>query len=179
MIGGHPTVPRSDIHFVLSNPRRRSALEYLRRARGLTSVRELSEHVAATETGVTPPPRTVRETVYVSLTQTHLPALAEIGVIAYDDATKEVKALDTARDVRVYMEVVTWFGITWDEYYRYLGILALLVIMAVEFDVPLVAAVDLLVWVTVFLGVFAVSMLYQFRRVAQPLVHWVSRRRQF
>lgn len=169
------SVPESKIHFVLSNPRRRETLRFLANRSGRATVRELSEYIASTESGETPPPRQVRETVYVSLHQTHLPALDELGIIEYDMANKEITSLEPSRDLRVYMEVVTRFGITWDEYYRYLGVLGLLVIVAVEIGVPWIANGGALLWATVFLGVFAISTMYQFRSIGLPVHHWVSR----
>ena len=176
MIGfSQPAVPETDIHFVLSNPRRRETIRFLARNAGRTTVRELSEYIASSETGDHPAPRQVRETVYVSLIQTHLPALDELGIIDYDRTTKEVVSLDASREFRVYMEVVTRFGITWDEYYRYLGVLALLVVLAVETNVPLVSGVDSLVWATVFLALFALSTIYQFRSLGGSLRGWIGR----
>lgn len=163
-------LPQSTIHFVLSSDRRRDVLRYLERSGGRTSIRALSEYVATNETGVAPAPRKVRETVYVSLIQTHLPALADLGVIHYDRANREVVSLDASRDLRVYMEVVTRFGITWDEYYRYLGVLGLLTVVAIEVGVPGLAAVDPLLTATGFLAAFALSTIYQFRRQWRPFL---------
>ena len=170
---GNRTVPESTVHFVLSNRRRRETLKYLAAAPGTTTVRELSEHIAATETGTHPPPRRARETVYVSLIQTHLPALEEVGVIDYDETHKQVRPRPAARGVRVYMEVVTGVGITWDEYYRYLGVLALLVVLAVQLEAPVLTRLDTLAWVTVFLAVFAASIAYQFRHAAHAAGTWL------
>lgn len=169
------SIPDSTIHFILSSPRRRETLAFLSKSGSKTTVRELSEYVAVRETGENPPPRQVRETVYVSLIQTHLPALEEVGVIQYDHETKEVVPLERSRDLRVYMEVVTRFGITWDEYYRYLGVLALLVVLATQLSVPVVSAVDTLVWVTLFLVVFAASTAYQFKSLSTTVRGAVGR----
>lgn len=170
-----PSIPETDIHFVLSNPRRRETLRYLARNAGPTTVRDLSEYIASSETGHIPAPRRSRETVYVSLIQTHLPALQELEIVEYDQTTKEVTTLEASRNYRVYMEVVTRFGITWDEYYRYLGVLGLMLVVAVEAGVPLIAAVDVLVWATLFLAVFAISTLYQFRQIVTPIRDSVAR----
>lgn len=168
-----PAVPESKIHFVLSNPRRRETLRYLDRVSGRTTVRELSEYIASAETGQEPAPRQVRETVYVSLHQTHLPALDELEIIEYDQETKEIVSLEASRDLRVYMEVVTRFGITWDEYYRYLGVVGLLTILAAEIGVPMLTGIETLLWATVFLIAFALSTIYQFRRLGFSAIRWV------
>lgn len=178
---GAEGLPQSTIHFVLSSDRRRDVLRYLDRRGGRTSIRDLSEYVAANETGLEPAPRKVRETVYVSLIQTHLPALADLGVIHYDRENREVVSLAASRDLRVYMEVVTRFGITWDEYYRYLGVLGLLTVVASEVGVPGLAAVDPLLTATAFLAAFALSTTYQFRQQWRSLLGvlpaWLSRAR--
>ncbi|MFW6384898.1 MAG: DUF7344 domain-containing protein [Halodesulfurarchaeum sp.] len=168
-------VPETKIHFVLSNPRRQDTLRYLARNAGRATVRELSEFIAAEETGEVPAPRRTRETVYVSLHQTHLPALDELGIIEYDRVNKEIVSLAASRDLRVYMEVVTRFGMTWDEYYRYLGIFGMLVILAGQMGVPPLAAVDPLVFAVVFLFAFAVSTIYQFRHFGTSVPGWLSR----
>ena len=168
-------VPESKIHFVLSSPRRRDTLRYLAQSAGRATVRELSEFIAAEETGEMPPPRQARETVYVSLHQTHLPALDELGIIEYDRLNKEIVSLDASRDLRVYMEVVTRFGITWDEYYRYLGILGMLVVLAAQIGVPVVSGVDALVWPIIFLVAFAISTIYQFRALGNSFQGWLAR----
>ena len=170
-----PAVPESKVHFVLSSPRRRETLRYLAKRSGRATLRELSEFIASNETGTVPAPRQVRETVYVSLHQTHLPALEELGIVEYDTTTKEVISLEPSRELRVYMEVVTRFGITWDEYYRYLGVLGLLVVVAVETGVPVVSAVSSLVWATLFLVAFALSTVFQFRNVGAMARNWVDR----
>lgn len=155
------SISKSNIHHLLSNSRRRHTIRYLQNNGGAVTVRELSEVVAAIETGESPPPRDIRETVYISLHQNHLPALDEQGVIEYDRQRKEVVPLPRTRDVRLYMEVVTRYGITWAEFYRYLGILGLLVTLAALIEVPLISRVAPLVWTSGFLALFAVSTVFQ------------------
>jgi DNA-binding transcriptional ArsR family regulator len=172
------SIPESDVHFVLSNPRRRETLRYLARNAGRTTVRELSEYIASNETGDVPAPRQARETVYVSLIQTHLPALEEFDIVEYDRTTKEVLVRDASRDFRVYLEVVTRFGITWDEYYRYLGVFGLLVVLIAETGVPAISEIDTLLLASGFLFLFALSMAYQFRFLSTTLVDRANRLRR-
>jgi hypothetical protein len=95
------TLSRSEIHDVLRNERRRLVLERLW-ADGSETVRELSEHIAAVEAGEDPPPRNVRQSVYVSLHQTHLPKLDDLGIVVYDDDAKEVTISARAADLERY-----------------------------------------------------------------------------
>jgi len=71
----------SEIHDVLRNDRRRLVLERLRAGDGTETVSDLSEHIGAIEADESPPPRNVRQSVYVSLHQTHLPKLDKLGII--------------------------------------------------------------------------------------------------
>ncbi len=96
----------SQIHNVLRNERRRETIRYLRQAGDSLAVDDLAEHIATLETGETPPPRNVRKSVYVSLHQTHLPKLDDLGIVEYDQRSKELLLKDRAREVEVYMEVV-------------------------------------------------------------------------
>ncbi|MFB6130362.1 MAG: hypothetical protein ABEJ28_06035, partial [Salinigranum sp.] len=111
----------SEIHDVLRNERRRLVIERLRGGDGTEAVRDLAEHIAGIEAGETPPPRNVRQSVYVSLHQTHLPKLDKLGIIEYDSDAKEVELAGRAQDVAVYLEVVPRYGLSWAEYYLGLG----------------------------------------------------------
>jgi predicted transcriptional regulator len=99
--GAEATLSRSEIHDVLRNERRRLVLERLW-ADGSETVRELSEQIGAVEAGETPPPRNVRQSVYVSLHQTHLPKLDDLGIVVYDDDAKEVSLAARAADLERY-----------------------------------------------------------------------------
>ena len=165
MLGGSRVrLAETDVHQILSNPRRRAALAYLWQSPGTVSLRELSEAIATVESGESPAPRALRETIYISLHQTHLPRLHELGVIAYDRDRKAVTALDTAREVAQYMDLTVRWGFTWVEYYRTLGIVALCLVVATLVDLPGFAMLDPLVPATAALALFAGSSAYQLWR---------------
>lgn len=92
----------ADIHDVLRNDRRRLTLERLAETNEET-VRSLSEHIGAIESGEDPPPRNVRQSVYISLHQTHLPKLDDLGIVDYDDNGKTVSLEGNAEQVLAYM----------------------------------------------------------------------------
>jgi hypothetical protein len=166
------SLPENVIHDVLSNSRRKNALRELRTRGGAVSVRDLSEAIAADETGESPAPRCVRESVYASLHQTHLPRLHELGVVEYDRTRKEVRACRGARDVERYMTVVTGYGFTWTELYQLLGIVTLCVVLAAQLGAPVVGAVDPLLWTSGALAAFAVvtvAQLWAAYRLSMPL----------
>ena len=150
-----------EIHDVLRNERRVHALKYLGEFEGAVSLRELSEEIARRETGQSPPPRNIRESVYNSLHQTHLPKLDELGVLEYDRDRKRVRLLEPAEQFDLYMEVTTEHEVTWATYYRTVGVVALAVVVLADVGLPAFAALPAAVWAGGFLGVFALSTLYQ------------------
>jgi len=77
-------LPEVEVYGVLSNARRREVLTELWTQPESLSLRELSERIAATESEQTPAPRALRESVYNSLHQTHLPKMDDLGLVVYD-----------------------------------------------------------------------------------------------
>ena len=150
------TLPEGEIYEILANGRRRETLRHLTEANStVVTLEELTAAVAASETRG-PPQRATRESVRSSLHQTHLPKLESLGVVTYDREAKTVTLCHHAREVDRYMDVVTGVGLTWGEVYRSLGIGSLLVVLAALLELPLVSAIDPLLWVSVALGTFAV-----------------------
>jgi hypothetical protein len=90
---------------LLSSRRRRLALYYLKRHSDGTTVIELAEQIAAVEneTDVESLTKQQQKRVYISLYQTHIPKLAEAGVIDHDEDTGEVTLTNLARDLDVYL----------------------------------------------------------------------------
>ena len=150
----------SEIHNVLRNDRRRRAIQHLRDADGTLSVDTLAEHIAAVETGESPPPRDVRKSVYVSLHQTHLPKLDELDIIDYDQRQQELELRDRAEEVEVYMEIVPEGDISWATYYLGVSVLGLVTMSAVRFDFVLVSAFGMEFWSWYFLILFGLSATY-------------------
>jgi hypothetical protein len=144
-----------DIHDVLRNDRRRLAIKALRDRNGQASVRDLAEEVAARETGEDPPPKNKRQSVYVSLHQTHLPKLDDLGILEYDGDSKIVTLADRVEEVEVYMEVVPRYGLSWGEVYFALGLLGLLTTVAAIIGVP---GISTLSFGYIILGYFSLQM---------------------
>jgi hypothetical protein len=157
-----PGLAETEIHDVLRNDRRRLALNCLREAvDGRLTVRDLAEQVATLETGQDPAPRKKRQSVYVSLHQTHLPKLHELGIVSYESNAKVVTLEDRVREVEVYMEVVPRYGLSWGEYYFAFGLLGMLTTIAVLLGVPGIAAVGITVVATAFFVLLMGSAIYQ------------------
>jgi hypothetical protein len=161
----------TDIHDVLRNDRRRMVLERLGAADGPQTTRELSETIAARETGEQPPPRNVRQSVYISLQQTHLPKLAELDVVEYDEDSKEVRPARNASEVGVYMEVVPKYGLAYSEYYAGLGVLGILLVTATSVGVPGLSALSASGWAILVFALVAASATYQTITQRSSLVH--------
>lgn len=157
------SLPEPIVYEILANPRRRGTIQHLTETAGgrVMSLRDLSAAIATEETGQSPPPSACRESVYNSLHQTHLPKLEELGVVEYDRETRAVRIRNSARAVERYMQKSALPGLRWEEYYRGLGIAALVTVVAALANVPGIGAVDPLLWASGFLCVFALSTGYQ------------------
>jgi len=154
-------LPEVEVYGVLSNARRREVLTELWTQPESLSLRELSERIAATESEQTPAPRALRESVYNSLHQTHLPKMDDLGLVVYDPNRKTVHVCSRAGQLSRYMDVTTRAGVTWGEYYRALGVIGLFVTVGSLSSVPVLSVVDPLVPATICLLCFAGSTLYQ------------------
>lgn len=150
-----------DIHDVLRNRRRRLVIDTLHELGGPVSVRDLSERIGAAESNQDPPPRNVKQSVYVSLLQTHLPKLDELGIIEYESNGKTVQVADGMADVSVYLETVPKYGLSWSEFYTAVSILGLLTVFGAELGTPIISAIPTTTWAYGFFGLIVISGVYQ------------------
>ena len=169
-----PELAAVDIHDVLSNERRRMVLSILREQDGQTTARELSERIAELETGQSPPPRNIRQSAYVSLHQTHLPKLDNLGIIDYDESAKTVGLTERAQRVNVYMETVPRYGISWSEYYLAVSAVGLLLVIASVIGVPVLGAPGAVAWATLTLLLIGGSATYQTIQQGSSILHRLS-----
>lgn len=137
---GTDDLDEGTIHDVLRNDRRRLVIESLRDGDGSADVSDLAERIAVRETDSEPPPSNKRQSVYVSLHQTHLPKLEELGIVTYDPDEREVELLDRVEEIEVYMEVVPEYGLSWGEFYFAWALLGLLAVLGVQIGVPVLSA---------------------------------------
>jgi hypothetical protein len=164
-----------EIHDVLSNERRQMVLDRLRDSEEPTSARELSEFIAERETGESPPPQNIRQSAYVSLHQTHLPKLDELGIAEYDKSEKTVTLDEAAlREVGVYMETVPKYGISWSEYYLGVSVLGLLLFTAARLAVPVVSLVPPAALMGAVLALIAASAVYQTIQQGSSILHRIG-----
>ncbi len=102
------TLTENQIHNLLRNERRRAVLRFIAASPERTvAVRDLAERIAAEETETDPPPRNTRQSVYVSLIQTHLPKLADVGVVEYDEQAKTATDTPLMDQLAPYTETLT------------------------------------------------------------------------
>ncbi|GAA0509776.1 hypothetical protein GCM10008992_06190 [Halorubrum aquaticum] len=115
---------REDIFDVLSNERRRYAIEYLKgHDEGETiELADLVDYIAARENDTTVGRVSYkqRKRVYSSLRQTHLPKLSHCGLIEYDRDRGTIALADGVREVQMHLEYVPEDDIPWC--YHYLGL---------------------------------------------------------
>ena len=79
-------IPLDEIYSILRNRRRRLVLSKLGNAEGSLEIGDLAEQIAAIENdkSVSAVRSKERKRVYISLYQSHLPKLDEVGVVSYD-----------------------------------------------------------------------------------------------
>jgi len=113
-------LPRDDVFDILSNPRRRCVIHYLKRHNDRrVDVRELVEYVAAWENDTTVKQlgSDERKRVYTALRQSHLDRMADVGILEYDSDRGHVELTEAAHEVELYLERVPERDIPWSEYY--------------------------------------------------------------
>lgn len=117
-----------ELFTLLSNSRRRSVLYVLYQSDGALELSLLVQRVASCETGVPAEELDddVTQSIYISLHQTHLPKLADFGLVTYDDDDDErtVSLTPRARDALVTADQRTTRS--WHRYYATLLVAGLL-----------------------------------------------------
>jgi len=98
---------RGMVFTLLKNPRRRAVLRHLEDTPE-TTLADLADRIAAEENDTTPEllSSSERKRVYISLYQSHLPKLAEFGVIEYDQSRGDVLRQPAATRLRAYLRRV-------------------------------------------------------------------------
>lgn len=95
MEGGTQTIRPAELFDALANERRRSCVRHLGTMEPPVAVDDLATRVAADIAD--DDADSMRQSIYISLIQSHLPKLDDYHIVAYDDETKTV-ALDAAFD---------------------------------------------------------------------------------
>lgn len=100
------TLSKDDTFHILQNERRRRVLQYLSEADGAVDMRDIAEQVAAWEHGTTVQQLTSdqRQRVYIALYQSHLPKLADFGLITYNRSRGVVERTPLADQISWYLD---------------------------------------------------------------------------
>lgn len=94
---------QDEIFALLVSPRRRAVLRTLQRAGGEATFGYIINEIVVDEHG-TDGDANKRKSAYVSLYQTHVPRLAEAGVVEYDEASKTVTLAGPWRQLVAYLD---------------------------------------------------------------------------
>lgn len=160
---GDDELNRDAIFDVLSNARRRYAIEYLKGHEPGDEIElsDLVDYIAACENDISIPEVDYkqRKRVYSSLRQTHLPKLNDCDLIEYDRDRGTIALSDAVSEVQMHLEYVPENDIPWC--YHYLGLALTLggVVALVGFGVYPFAELSTVAFggiVTVVFGVSAV-----------------------
>lgn len=132
------------IYDVLSNRRRRFVIHALKRKQGPVDISELSEHIAAWETGRGPDDVEYEDhrSVYSTLKRTHLPNLEKNNIVTVDEEESVVHPTPQLEDLDIYVEAVSSKEIPWSLYYVGLAGVAVSLLLAVTVDAPVVGAIE-------------------------------------
>lgn len=128
---------KDDTFHILQNERRRRVLWYLADTDGPVNMRDIAEQVAAWEHDTTVQQLTSdqRQRVYIALYQSHLPKLADFGLITYNRSRGVVERTPLADQVTQYLDVreaeSADTDVEWIRYYAGTTAVSILLISAV------------------------------------------------
>lgn len=97
---------KDELFHVLQNERRRNALRCVSETETPIAIRDLADQVAALETGSAMEELSSdeRQRAYISLYQTHLPKLDDVGVVDYDQDAGTIERTSMATQVDRYLD---------------------------------------------------------------------------
>ncbi len=154
---------------LLSSPRRRFVLYYLRSESESMQLTDLADEVAAWEydTPVEELTEQERKRAYVSLYQTHVPKLAEAGLIDYDTESGTIRLTDRASDVDEYLPSEGGYDIRWELMYLAIEIICVVIYVIGVIDVGVFAAVSVTVSGAIILGLFGLTTIIHYLSIRQ------------
>ena len=161
------TLSEDLIFDVLKNRRRRYTLHYLKQQDRPVELSELAEQVAAWENDTTVEGLSAneRKSVYTSLYQTHLPKLADAGIVDYNQNRGVVELSGNAAQLEGYLRPQDEFP--WIRYYLALAAVSAILVVGDFLNVPPLTTIPDEIWGVLIVAAFAFS----------ALAHYVRRRR--
>lgn len=160
-MGTSETELSQDVVFdILSSPRRRYVLYYLRTTNEPVKLTDLAEQVAAWENETDPEKITEQERkrVYVSLYQTHIPRLDEVGVVNYDQESGEIVLAEDAGHIDDYL-VKTDEQPSWQRGYLVLAAVSGVFLALAVFDVAVFSAISEVLAAAIVIAAFGLMAL--------------------
>ena len=152
----------TDIAFgVLRNARRRYVLHFLSEE-SPRELGDLAEQIAARENDTTVEALSSkqRKSVYTALYQTHLPKLADVGVVEYDRDRGVVWLADAAEQLDPYLDAGASDG-RWSRYFLGLSIIGGVLVLAHTMGMTALTAVPPIALVVALISAFiALSIAY-------------------
>lgn len=116
---------KDEVFEVLSSSRRRRILYHLHRRGGTADLRTLARDTAVDETGESVEDDVVKR-FYISLYQTHVPKLEEVGIVRYDSDEKTVSLTDRVEDIARVLNHDIGTDRNWARYYGGLALAGVL-----------------------------------------------------
>ncbi|WP_435074253.1 DUF7344 domain-containing protein [Halorubrum sp. HHNYT27] len=114
-------ITKDEVFEVLSSSRRRLILYNLHRRGGRAVLRDLARDTAEAESDDEVDDDVVKR-FYISLYQTHVPKLEEVGLVQYDSDTKTVSLTDRIEDVEAVLNPESDPERPWALYYGALAV---------------------------------------------------------
>lgn len=104
---------------ILKNERRREVIRYLREHEQQVTLSDLAEHIAALEndTDIASITSSQRKRVYVGLYQCHLPKMADMGIVQFNQNRGIVSLGENAPQLYEYLDNQSPKTRPWHEYY--------------------------------------------------------------
>jgi DNA-binding transcriptional ArsR family regulator len=166
------TLTQDLVFDILSSPRRRYVLYYLRKTGEPVALNDLAEQVAAweNETPVDELSDQERKRVYVSLYQTHIPKLDSVGIVEYDQQSGLVELTDRVHRIDDYLTETT-SPIPWQQFYLALAAGSGVLLLLSWFEVSVFATIPpVLIGIVITTG-FAIAAIAHY-------LYWRSQRKQ-
>ncbi|MFW6317032.1 MAG: DUF7344 domain-containing protein [Halorubrum sp.] len=114
-------ITKDEVFEVLSSSRRRLILYHLHRRGGRAVLRDLASDTAKAESEDDVDDDVVKR-FYISLYQTHVPKLEEVGLVRYDSDSKTVSLTDRIEEVEAILETESEPERRWALYYGALAV---------------------------------------------------------
>lgn len=156
---GNVELTEQEAFSVLANRRRRFALHAVSQRDDAVELGWLAKQVAAWEQGISLEEvgSDARKSCYVSLQQSHLPKMDEVGIVEFDERTGTIHPTPSARELDIYLEVVPGREIPWHGYYLGLGAMSTALLAALWVDAPPFAMLPDIAWIAFVVVALVVS----------------------